>query len=351
MSTITKERNLINICIEDGKKPYIIDISDGKLYGLRGNPIKKAPVTVLNAIKAHSNQSNVTKLLYAIDCHESKFAEKLPNYSYYLGLWDKLDSVNYHHPDHYTMTNETVMTTVDKNFKKFVKFIKENPDGTIQTFYNELIKQNWLAKYNIEIDEHFTENMYFVLSRSNFTEEQTRYAIYQFRKGLYDFLDYNYSNNSISLLANYFRYCDLLEMEYEKTDFIRAYNNAKKNYEFRKTEIDNARLRKVQLNKEKALYFSHGNLETIIPTTTEEFFEEAEMQSNCVARLYLPKVLDEVTNIVFIRKKDDMEHSYITCEVRNGRIYQYLGRHNKGMYDEESTNFYNLYEEHLSKNW
>lgn len=351
MSTITKERNLINICIEDGKKPYVIDISDGILYGLRGNPIKKAPTTVLNTIRNHSNQSNITKLLYAIECYECKFAERLPNYSYYLGLWDKLDSINYHHPDHYNMTNETIMKTVDKNFKKFVKFLKENPDGTVQSFYNEFIKQNWLAKYNIEIDEHFTEEMYHSLSRSEFNEKQTRYAIYQYRKGLYDFFNYDYSNNATNMLRNYFRYCDLLEMEYEKTDFIRAYCTAKKNYEFRKTEIDNARLRKNQLKKENALHFSYGNLTAIIPTTTEEFLQEAEMQSNCVARLYLPKVLDEITNIVFIRKKDDMEHSYITCEVRNGRIYQYLGRHNQSMCDEESRNFYYLYEEHLSKNW
>ena len=43
--------------------------------------------------------------------------------------------------------------------------------------------------------------------------------------------------------------------------------------------------------------------EIIIPTTTEEFIAEGRAQHNCVASDYFPAVVNNLTYIVFIRKK------------------------------------------------
>jgi hypothetical protein len=153
------------------------------------------------------------------------------------------------------------------------------------------------------------------------------------------------------MLDRYFTYCDNLGIEYAKGDFIREFSTAKKNYEFRKEEIDNSKIYENQMKHIKALKFSNDDFEIVVPMTSKEFIAEGENQNNCVARIYLPKVINGETNIVFVRKKNDLENSYITCEVRNGRITQYLGKHNSSIVDENAIRFEELYQSHLRVNW
>lgn len=356
MSTITKEKNIIKIYIEDNKKPYIIDMSDGSFYGLSGRPIQTLPSTVGKVINNYPEQTNVIKFLKAVKkegcCNE--FSKKLSEFLYCLKIWDRLDSIGYRHIRTENMLNIELLETINKNFKSFVRSLKEEPLLKAEEFYFKIKKDEWCIKYGIKNGDFlFTDTMFYTLSRTGFNEKQIKYTLYQLRNGLGDFFETSQEYYLISYLERYFEYCDYIgmEYEYEKQNFIKAYNTAKKNYFLRKTEIDNAKLSENQLNKEKALYFSYGNLETIIPITSDEFFKEGQTQSNCVAKVCLPKVVQGKTNIVFIRRKNDIKFSYITCEVRNGKIIQYLGKYNSTIVDEEALRFKELYQEHLLKNW
>lgn len=74
--------------------------------------------------------------------------------------------------------------------------------------------------------------------------------------------------------------------------------------------------------------------------TVEDFYDEAEQQSNCVARQYLDPTAQGETHIVSIRYKRDPKHSLITCEIdNNGNIRQYLHAYNKTDITQAEKNF------------
>lgn len=111
-------------------------------------------------------------------------------------------------------------------------------------------------------------------------------------------------------------------------------------------------LRKVKLTEEyqtnAPLFFEDDDFITVIPTKAEEFQEEANMQHNCVYSMYYEKVCKRSTHVVFVRRKNEPEKSYITCEVdNNGTIKQYLERFNKEVKDIDARFFKRAYQEYL----
>lgn len=82
--------------------------------------------------------------------------------------------------------------------------------------------------------------------------------------------------------------------------------------------------------------------------TVEDFYDEAEQQSNCVARQYLDPTMRGETHIVSIRYKRDPKHSLITCEIdNNDNIRQYLHAYNKGDITQAEKNFGIKLKEHI----
>lgn len=101
-------------------------------------------------------------------------------------------------------------------------------------------------------------------------------------------------------------------------------------------------------NNKPWLYFENDTFVVRPLLTKEEFHAEAEAQNNCVECLYMEKVKKGETHVVVVRRKNDPDHSYITCEVNNrGNIVQYLMRFNYPPSSEEDISFKALYQEHL----
>lgn len=59
----------------------------------------------------------------------------------------------------------------------------------------------------------------------------------------------------------------------------------------------------------------------IYPRNTDEIKKEGKNQHNCVAT-YINRVLYEGCHIMFMRPTNDIQHSYITLEIRDNRIVQ-----------------------------
>lgn len=79
-----------------------------------------------------------------------------------------------------------------------------------------------------------------------------------------------------------------------------------------------------------------------------EFHNEAESQHNCVERMYMERVVEGHTHVVVVRKKENPNNSFITCEVDNrGIIRQYLYRCNNWVNNEKDCAFKELYQVHL----
>lgn len=91
-----------------------------------------------------------------------------------------------------------------------------------------------------------------------------------------------------------------------------------RNYRRMKKEFNEEMFaRRVKAEMEKSI----GAYAFIYPRTTQSIKDEAVQQNNCVAS-YIDKVIDGECDILFMRNKDNMEHSLVTLEVVGGKIVQ-----------------------------
>lgn len=350
MARFEKERNIIKFYLTDDDRHYDFDIDKGVLYGLKGSPLKRNPAGVIDFMNQHSRESNLLMFMYRQHSWQSRSYVNMRNVVKYLQICDKLDSIGYHPDNHWNVPSNSALDFVNDNFKAFVKFIKENPSGTVDGFVRAYRVDKWLKDHKLKLDDYFTREMAeSLIGFSEWNDKKIGCAIFYLKRGLQEvFTSYG---SALNLLNEYFTYCDRLECEYVRGDFVREFATTKKNYEFRKTELDNKALCENQMKYENALAFESADLKVVIPTTSAEFIEEGENQSNCVARLYLPKVVKGTTNVVFIRRKNNPTNSYITCEVCNGEIVQYLTRFNNRVQSETALAFKRAYQEHLHETW
>ncbi len=353
MAMTVKEKNIIKFYLDDSKPEnyYALDINTGILYGIKGSPIKRTP-NGMNHFMDYNASSCVLRFMRRTHNWDSIAYSNFSHYAKYLQICDKLDSIGYDHT-HDDITSRSLLDFVNEHFKEFVQYLAtelgEDERHTLSNFRYRCEEKLFVKEHKIEVSEYFPlEWVRYLIGCRFATAKQVACAVYYFKKGMYVALD----SRCESLLKNFFYYCDKLEKDYPRGDFIREFATIKKEYEFRKTELDNKALYENQMKKAKALSFTNGNLIALIPTTTEEFLAEANSQSNCVARMYMPRVIDNRTNIVFIRKVSDPNKSYITCEVKNGEIVQYLGRYNSWLGDDEiAMEFKAEYKKHLAQTW
>lgn len=62
--------------------------------------------------------------------------------------------------------------------------------------------------------------------------------------------------------------------------------------------------------------------------SAEDFHREAQQQHNCVERIYMEQVQKGCTHVVSVRQTSRPDRSFITCEVKNGKIEQWLMANN-----------------------
>ena len=79
---------------------------------------------------------------------------------------------------------------------------------------------------------------------------------------------------------------------------------------------------------------SFGEYAFIYPKCVQDIKDEAVSQNNCVAS-YIQRVLDGECHILFLRKKDSLDKSLVTIEVRNNKIVQAKRRFNYPVSSEE----------------
>lgn len=354
MSVVVKEKNLIKFYVEEDKAPYVLDINTGVLYGRSGKELQRTPNGMNRLIETTHLQSAVLTYMYAIHCNYGRAYANLSICADGLKFYDKLDALNLLSKDQMKWgleTNSNYINFINENFKEFVKYVRESENGSstyaMEKFCREYQFIIWCKKHNVICDEYITMDMVKPMAHTQFTDEQIKVCLYYLRKGLYVITN----NRYVDYMVNYFRWCDKLGKPYAKGDFVREYATTKKEFEFRQKEFDNIDISRNQMARKNALEFSYGGLRVVIPTTVDEFISEANQQNNCVARMYMPRVIENTTNIVFVRRENELEKSYITCEVRDGHIIQYLTKNNSRNYDEIGAEFKTLYQNHLNENW
>lgn len=92
-------------------------------------------------------------------------------------------------------------------------------------------------------------------------------------------------------------------------------------------------LKNKQLFEERKQYFKaheweNDTMQILAPTCVQDIIDEGQKQANCVGS-YVQTVINGKCEIYFLRKKDSLTKSYVTVEVRDGKIVQAKAKYNK----------------------
>ena len=368
--TMSREKNIICFLADDKTKPYKFDVNTGVFYGLGGKPIKSCPTGFGTWLERNYRTNNIVYMMYTVRSNPQSYnmgwniptMDRLSEVATLFAIADKLGSIGYTFKSYDECRKET-LTDINKTFKDFAKYIRENPDGTIAKYQTVGAKERWLRSHKLVADGHLTEEVIEMLwkYKNYYDNDRTALVAYYITHGLYDFYNiekqserFSNGNNVGAMfdkIKQYFDLCEKLNVKPEKEDMLRSYVNLRRTYVLNQTQLDMAALEK-QYAKHPCLAFENDIFTVVIPKTRDDFLTEANAQQNCVYSYYLPDVIKGKTNVVFIRRKTNPDKPYITCEVdNNGRIRQYLGFANNRPDDADARDFQNVYADHLRNNW
>ena len=361
--SFTHDRGIVEFTDHDAEKTYRFNINSGEFTNLNtGKPVKGCPVGFGKFIENYCGDDLIVRLMYQVRQNARAYGLPTGNNGYLLRdftaltqianffvLLDKAQSLGATVGHRYwRVLDPTSLEELAKYFKDFAKYCRENDNPTICDFFENggavyFAARNNLGKYHLSDDAL----NYLYEHRYELSDDKIQYAAYYMARGLYEFT----GCSTIGYLRQFFSLCDKLGVEPPKEDFYRSFINFKREYEMRKKEIDAAALTRNYNSKRNALTFEMGDYCVVIPQTSDDFKQEADSQHNCVFSTYLSQVVEGKTHVVFIRRKDALDKSVITCEVRNGYINQFLERYNCRPTDNDLLAFRDAYQRHLADNW
>ena len=124
-------------------------------------------------------------------------------------------------------------------------------------------------------------------------------------------IGFNLHDNSI-------KYPNSLKKEHDKATFAyKVVENEIKKKAFVEHSTEN-----------KKYEYSKGDFVVIVPMNPDEVIREGQLQKHCVAS-YVKRIEEGTTCICFIRKKDDIDTPYYTCEIFDRKLFQVKGYCNK----------------------
>lgn len=150
-------------------------------------------------------------------------------------------------------------------------------------------------------------------------------------------------NDAISIWTDYLSMASALKIDL--SDKSRMFPSSLKKehdvamfaYRAVKEDVDKALF--AEQAKTNAVYeYQYQDLIAIVPKTPEDIVEEATRQRNCL-RSYIERVKNGQTVVVFIRKKDEPEKTYVTAEILGGRLTQLKGYCNSNPRNKELMEF------------
>lgn len=349
MGRIEKDKNLYRFYVDGKNKPYVLDVNTGIILGLRGTAVNTIPPLVkktLNELwyRQGFTDTSVLRLMYN-DYRPQNYAELY-------AFADKLDAIGYT-ASVYELSN-ICPHLADIQFKDLAKWLKENEGCDVRDYLFIRMKDIWCAKMGLRADEHLTQPMidwlYGQMNDNRYSKEDIQCFAYYLARGLWEYYDDD-RYGMRSCINKFIKYTTALEIPMEKGDFFRQYINAQRAYRINEDTLVNKLITKNQQKRLSALSFENEAFVVIVPTTKEELRAEGESQRNCVGG-YGHRIADGERNVVFIRRKSDPTHSYITCDIMSdGAINQYLAWGNRYPTDADALAFKRLYQQHLSTHW
>lgn len=349
MSEIRKEKSRFIITLDDGKQTYF-DFADGKIYGVSGKENIKFSNKAMQILKSNANKNFLAwyfdEITHSYDISNAKnwsvdmvetifslFADKYP--------CNTLITIAY-----YCYNNHYILDS--KGIKAISETLKRNNE--IAENAHNIWDYTFSREMDITLFPDFSAQMLELLR--NCSAKKTRETIIKDAKKIDFRMEHenwlgtvNQSPLTLAgILGRYINLCNILKKEPTYKNLFLQLGYLEKEKELMQEQI----IAEYQFNA--PLFFEDETFITVIPTTAKEFQDEADAQSNCVFRMYYPRVKNGTTHIVFIRKKSEIDTPYITCEVdNNGKIIQYLTRFNAKVSNADALNFKANYQTFLSQ--
>ena len=362
--SVSREKGVLTFTDSATNRTYKFDINSGVfMSGATGKAVKSFPTGFVSFLSCYHGDESVVSLMN--DCRNNPSNYGMRPKGYYLAdpteltkgaalfnLLDRVQSLPYKVKDLRSYRTFHALPYLADDFKTFVKYCQTTAEPTINDFfYGEgglpfFVEKYNLSKYHLSNDDiAFLYNYY-----RTFGVENLPTIAYYLSRGLLDFFDNSY--NARECLERLIAYCKGLDIALPREDFYRSYINIKRTYKMNKRKIDAAILAKTYDAKRDALTYENDRFTVVIPQTTDDFKAEGDAQHNCVYSMYLDKVLNGRTRVVFVRDKENPAKSLITCEVDNsGNIRQYLLRYNCHCEDAALNDFRNEYAAHIKTLW
>ena len=379
MATFTFGRDKNFILIQTAEdKTYKFDVNTVTMYGIKGKPINSVPTGLWKYIDENryypSRCPEILSLLYdfhrtagnasSVLAREHRYDNSLPLYvialyNKYFNFADRILSLGYSIERGGWVYNTDEYEFINQHFKQFAKAFRDDPSISLHGFYTNCSQLEFTNKYrNIpDVDNEMINFVYNCFKGE--TESKIRlvfhyltHGVWEYYHGVYQQDMFCYSGYSAitSAITTYFDLCDKLNIAPEKDNFFKLMVDVSARYRLAKASLDKQAIIDNYKDAIGMLSFEDDEFTVIIPQTVEEFSEEAKAQDNCVYRLYLPKVINHETYVVFIRKKSNLTKSFITCEVakETRNIRQFYLSHNRMVNDNTpEAKFRKAYQTHL----
>ena len=239
MGRIEKDKNLVKFWVDGKAKPYVLYINKGELIGLRGAALVTIPPMLASLVCQTPNKTSVLRLL-----NNGYMPSR--NADLYI-LADKLDAIGIS-ADCYSLGRlKPYAGSVD--FKHMAKYLREGNGNTIDEYITTVLKEQWIIKNNLQLDDHFTEPMrdWLYSEHRNQSKEVLHRIAYYLSRGLWEFFEgERYSMRQY--ISDFIKYTTALEIPMEKGDFFRQYINAKRAYRINKDTLIN---KGIAINQQK----------------------------------------------------------------------------------------------------
>lgn len=242
-------------------------------------------------------------------------------------------------------------------FKQLLKTIREYEETVNSYYFSEFVEWYYSYKFfneaNVqELVRHYPlselKDMYY-----NYSNDWPKIAKMLSDDDIYDMYCIFGSFYDIKrIIKEILKLTKELNIKCPTKNILHAYANLKR-------EAENARDRRksetLAANQNPKWAYEDDNFVVIVPTTMQELVDEGQAQHNCVGDFWtnaygnnLAKGKQE-RGVVFIRRADSPDASYITCDfdINTKQIHQFLGTCNQEVRDSNAKAFRHEYQEYL----
>jgi hypothetical protein len=341
----TKDKNLIYIHRIDGtaERNYIYDINTDTFTNAKSGRTVKTIPGLLSAIHLDDGAANC---LLDFTLNYPTIFQKTEK----IKLYDTIYNINPNAGYCHSIIADTELKRLQAAIKAYSK--TENRPGFasfFRTYKEEITRQAYSQILQIN-DLSYRDIMFLdkISSQLHATNnDKTLRLAYQWWKSEGEWGSRDSYYGFATQVLQFLNKAAVLSYTPQKLHFYRQFTQVSIAYELYKEEHDKTLL--TEWYAKFNLRFSNNLFEVVIPQSKQDFVDEAANQNNCVFRTYYPKVIDHETLVVFIRRKEDINNSFITCEIdpNNGQIIQYLKQFNARPTNKNSLDFRILYQTFL----